>query len=207
MTRKGVALGVVIILAIGAGFIGGYVAGHHGQALRGASSPAPGATPSPAEALAAFRAGSEFESLSFNYPASWRAIAYQSRSSFSTTIVYLSNQSLPAPCPDGSCGPGVPKLQPGGFIAWWSERGTFTFDLLAGDPLTVGGRQAKLSIQNKRCWPGGNVLMSVVVERPEAPDNWYEFDACIGGPGVAEVESQLRALLASTTLAGESPAA
>jgi hypothetical protein len=197
---------VACVLAIGVTLAAVYLTGLHGHVVFQA---APSETPtSPAEALAAFRAGPEFEGLDFSYPASWQAIAYQSRSSFSTTMVYLSNQAMHKPCPDGSCGPGAPKLQPGGFIAWWSERGTpsFTFDTAVGDPLTVGGRRAKLSVRSEVCWIGGDVLMSAVVERPEAPNNWYELDACIRGPGVAEIESQVRALLASTTLAAGSPA-
>jgi hypothetical protein len=49
--------------------------------------------------------------------------------------------------------------------------------------------------------------MTVVVESPGLAFNWYEFDACIRGPGEHDIESQVRALLASTKLPPESPAA
>ena len=39
--------------------------------------------------------------------------------------------------------------------------------------------------------------MTAIVERSDAADNWYEFSACIRGPGIQEVEAQVRALLGS----------
>jgi hypothetical protein len=149
-----------------------------------------------------FAAGDEFQNLRFVYPASWTARRYSEQSSFSTLIVYLSNQTMVAPCQGGACGLPVKRLEPAGVLAWWSEKGRpgWTFDKNAkGQPLVVGGRRSRLSIKPGCHELGGQVYESVVIERPDAADNWYEFDVCIRGPGVSQVETQVRALLDSVT--------
>jgi hypothetical protein len=161
-----------------------------------------------------YHAGPAFLHLTFEYPRSWTARTTDEQSSFATYLVYLSNQSMVAPCRTTSSGPagetfstecGLPvkHLEPGGVLAWWTEWGwpDWSFDKNAnGQPLTVAGRRAKLTVTMKpECHRiDGDAFMKTVVERPQAPDNWYEFDACIRGPGVDHVEAQVRALLAST---------
>ena len=126
--------------------------------------------------------------------------------------MYLSNRDMHPPCNDGECGLPVTELEPGGIVAWWSANGMpgWTFDAAEGDPITVAGRRAKLSIlkgnpgwtPSGACGPiGADWAIRAVVERLDVSDNWYELDACIRGPGAAMFESQVRALLASTTLA------
>jgi hypothetical protein len=163
-----------------------------------------------------YHAGPAFLHLTFAYPGSWTARTTDEQSSFATYLVYLSSQPMVAPCKttwsDGGfgvdCSLPVKRLEPGGVLAWWTEWGwpDWSFDKNArGEPLTVAGRRAKVSVTMKpECRRiGGTVFMKTVVERPQAPDNWYEFDACIRRPGLSAAEAQVRALLASTRF-GES---
>jgi hypothetical protein len=154
--------------------------------------------------------------LSFQYPASWTARRYSETSSFRTYLVYLSNQPMVTPCrttssgPAGAtfsteCGLAVRHLHSGGVLAWWSENGFagWSFDKNAkGEALTVGGYRAKLLVEPGCHGIGGEESMTTVVEYPTEPSyNWYEFDACVRGPGIDQVETQVRALLASTRFA------
>lgn len=154
-------------------------------------------------ALSTYRAGPNFEGISFTYPASWRPAAYTENSSFSSIIVYLSNQAMYPPCQDGTCGLPLARLDLGGILAFWSANGfpAWSFDAAPGELTSVAGRRAKLSTRLSWCRAiGGDVQFTVLVERPEAAHNWYQFDACIRGPGEQTIESQVQALLASTKL-------
>jgi len=172
-----------------------------GSCIGGGTPTPPSPTPPPQPALRTYRAGPEFLHLTFEYPGTWAARQYDDQSSFSTLIVFLSNQPMIPPCNDGGCGLAVKRLNRGGVLAWWSEWGMpgWAFDKNAkGESLTVGGRRATLVIKPGCHQIGGRVFMQAVVERPQVPDNWYELDACIRGPGVDQIEAQVRALLAST---------
>jgi hypothetical protein len=171
-----------------------------------------GATPRPSEpttfiqpALRTYDSGPSFLHLTFEYPASWTARHYDDQSTMSTAIVFLSDQRMTSPCQDGGCGLPLRHLNRGAVLVW-TEWGfpDWSFDKDAkGQPLTVGGRRARLLIEPGCHQVGGEVSMKAVVERPQAPDNWYELDACIRGPGVDQVEAQVRALLASTRFGKE----
>jgi len=125
----------------------------------------------------------------------------------STAIVFLSDQRMTSPCQDGGCSLPLRHLNRGAVLVWWTEWGfpDWSFDKDAkGQPFTVGGRRARLLIGPGCHQIGGEVSMKAVVERPQAPDNWYELDACIRGPGVDQAEAQVRALLASTRFGSSS---
>jgi hypothetical protein len=136
--------------------------------------------------------------LSFRYPGDWTAKHFTWESSFSIVIVYLSDQPMITPCQGGSCGLAVEHLEAGGILAWWSEQGFpgWTFDHDAkGEPLTVGGRRAMLLVKPGCGKIDGEVSMIAVVEIPDVPDNWYQLNACIRGPGIDETEAQVRQML------------
>ncbi len=160
--------------------------------------------PSPSGTTILSRYEATAEGLSFTYPASWQAVAFPEMSSFSSLIVYLSNRPMHGPCNDGSCGLPVIRLDLGGILAWWSawgrpDRG---FDAAVGSPITVAGRRAKMSMQlSGTCGSvGADAQMTVVIDFPGDATHWYQFDACIRGPGDQTLEAQVRALLDSTTL-------
>jgi hypothetical protein len=160
--------------------------------------------------LVPYDSGSPYH-LAFKYPASWAAREYDEVSSFSTLVVYLSNQPMVAPCKTTksakstsvNCGLAVEHLGRGGVLAWWSlDSGPgWSFGKDApGEPINVGGHRARLSMSmTPQCGRiGADAAIQVVVEPPQVPDNWFQLDACIRGPGVSTAEAQVRALLAST---------
>ena len=82
--------------------------------------------------------------------------------------------------------------------------GDWNFDRDArGEPLTVGGRRARLSIEPGCHDIDGDVSMTAVVETPSVPEDWFQFDVCVRQPGVDRVEVQARRLLASVRFAAE----
>jgi hypothetical protein len=142
----------------------------------------------------------------FQYPAAWAAHTYPDDvSSFSTLIVYLSNQQLHPPCVTHHgqhvitkiCGPPVDHLAPASILASWTADGFpgWTFSHAKGKPLRVGGHLAKLLVTHSACGIGADVTMDVVVDEPAVPYNWYELRACIKGPGINRFKQQVRALL------------
>jgi len=152
--------------------------------------------------------------VSFRYPSTWTAHRYVAVSSFSTSIVYLSNDRLHPPCRttrgQGSvstaCGSPLAHLGPSGVLVEWSEHGFPDWSLKTraeGKPITVGGHRAKIQIPSSLspCPDGFDQSMTVVVE--SVPDNWWQIDACIRGPGVAASLSQVRAMLRSAHLPTE----
>jgi hypothetical protein len=124
-------------------------------------------------------------------------------SSFSTLIVYLSNDQLSPPCAvtptSTTCGPPLEQLSAHSLLVSWSADGFpgWTFKRAQGRALRVGGDRAKLRLTKSTCGIGADVLMDVVVERPHIPDNWFEFSACIKGPGINKLERQARKILAT----------
>ena len=122
-------------------------------------------------------------------------------SSFWALVVYLSNQPLHPPCvitiDSKTCGPPLSRLSEGSVLVVWSEDAFpgWTFKWARGTALRVGGHRAKLRLTRSACGVGADVMLDVVVDRPDAPDNWFEFRACITRPGIATRERQIRTLL------------
>ena len=148
--------------------------------------------------------------LKFTYPASWRDVEhYTEMTSFSSVIVFLSNQKLHAPCtttrnPGGSsthCGWPVTTLISGGVLAEWSASGSpsWTIDDAKGKTHTIGGMTAKVQvIRPGSCDAiGGQETINAVVEEA-VPDNYYSFTACIRGPNLARTTTWVMAFLRST---------
>jgi hypothetical protein len=150
--------------------------------------------------------------VSFAYPSAWLARRYEVNSSFSSTIVYLSPQAMHAPCVTHhgtvnttiTCNHPIIRLGRDSVLERWSTDGWpgWTFKRAPGTQLRVGGRRAKLQVAQGGYGIGARELMSVVVERPGIPDNWYEFDAYISGPDTSLNEQQVRQLLRSVRFAG-----
>jgi hypothetical protein len=40
-------------------------------------------------------------------------------------------------------------------------------------------------------------MLDAAIERPEAPDNWYDLKACISGPNMVAVQRQVMTILRS----------
>jgi hypothetical protein len=120
-------------------------------------------------------------------------------------IVFLSNEPMHSPCithhgidnTSITCTQRVKRLYPHSIVASWSHAGNpaWSFRRAAGTPLTVGGRHAKLLVEAGDCGVKASVVMDVVIQIPRVSDNYYDFSACIRGPGTAAIERQARALL------------
>ncbi len=152
--------------------------------------------------------------FSFRYPASWRTRTFGLSSSFSSPLVYLSNEPMHHPCVHHHFGHGetsvrcsrpLDRLGPGGVLVSWTENGspTWKFADAKGRPLMVGGDPAKLGTSLEGC-PGLGAArgLDLVVKRTGAESNWYELRACMAGPDPAPNEEAVRALITSTRLVG-----
>jgi hypothetical protein len=144
--------------------------------------------------------------VSFSHPSTWKANPFRWAGSLHfRPLLYVSTQPLQDPCRTKGnatvCAWPVRRLQPGGVLITWENRGFpgFSLQTQRGSALRVGGRSAKRSAT--RPGPcaaiGGDLTIEVAVARPLA-DNWTEVTACLRGPGLAQNERRVDALLAST---------
>ena len=146
--------------------------------------------------------------VSFRYPAPWATSVWKEQLPHFQPMVYLSTQATHDPCATSvsaagasvTCGFPVGKLDPGGVLVKWENKG-FPGTSLArfpGTPTRIDGRSAKISIARPgMCRSvGADETMTVVIGRP-LPNNWTEVAACLRGPNLAAHEAQVRALVAS----------
>ena len=145
--------------------------------------------------------------LSYSYPSGWSTASWSSPSSFTFMVAAISNQRLRNPCfHHGNvygCGQPLGSLQPGAMLVEWWENGDPRW-LLAdqpGSPISVDGLPAKME-QGASALPACSGLeatgaISVVVARPQAPGNYWEFLACMRGPHLSRQTSLAMAMLNS----------
>jgi hypothetical protein len=160
----------------------------------------------PAPATAGFSA----MGLAFRYPVSWRSGTWSTDlSNFSALIVYLSTSRLRLPCTVRT-GPGriaetceypISVLPPGGVFVRWSANGLPTWHMPKANT-TVAGRKA-VETRTSGGWCvtlRGNQTITVMIPRA-APGNWYQMDACLRGPGLAQQEAEISSMLRSVRIA------
>jgi len=152
------------------------------------------------------------QELDFTHPAAWTPHKYEVVSSFSSAIVYLSNQPLHQPCTRSrvaagtmiSCGLPLDRLVPGGVLVEWSSNGFpgWTLDRAPGARQQLAGRPGRLAVER----PGGckdhgaEETITASIPRRSPAHNWYQLRACLRGPALDEHDRAVRQLLASTTL-------
>jgi hypothetical protein len=151
------------------------------------------------------------EGVSFAYPSAWQARRYEVTSSFLSVIVYLSPQAMHLPCVTHhgtvnttiTCNQPISRLDRDSILARWSTNGWpgWSFIRAPGIELRVGGRRAKLQVTRGSYGIAAKEIMSVVVQKPGIPDNWYEFDAYLSGTDNSLAEHQLRQLLRTVRFA------
>jgi hypothetical protein len=147
----------------------------------------------------------------FTYPSCWSIAQYSDDvSSFSASLVDLSNQATHDPCvpittPEetgSSCGWPVTRLAAGATLMRWSADGFpgWTLDKAPGHPKTVGGFEAREQTNSPGlCLAiGADETISVDVARSVA-DNYYAITACLRGPSTDGQAAQVQQILASTT--------
>jgi hypothetical protein len=170
--------------------------------------------PPPAPATISFTGGG----LSFDYPTNWMKEVYQDPETFSTSIVFLSNQPLRTPCtthnyPDGSgersCGAtiAVPHLKPDGIVlVWQAVDGPGPFRNRLGQQTTVAGRPAKTRAiaADKNCSDiGGSTTLTIAIAGPaNLPDKstYFYMYACLGPVNQQANQAAVHHMLATLTV-------
>jgi len=172
-----------------------------------AAATAPAATATePAAATASFSA----MGLAFRYPANWRSGTWRTdEPNVSALIVYLSTSRLKAPCAvrtspgriAETCEFPVTVLPPGGVLVRWNASALPAWHLPKANT-TVAGREA-VETRASGGWCstlGGTETITVMIPRA-AVGNWYQMDACLRGPGLAQQEAEISAMLRSVRIA------
>jgi hypothetical protein len=143
--------------------------------------------------------------LSFRHPAAWKAYPFRWNGELHyRPMVYLSTQPVQDPCAmQGnaiSCGFPVARLQPGGVLVTWNASNPPAMELGPGSHVTVGGDQARrLDMAGGMCRSiGADRTIDVRIQTRPLPSPLTEFTACLRGPGLAQRQKSVDALLAST---------
>jgi hypothetical protein len=146
--------------------------------------------------------------VSFGYPASWNAFAYNDGGLYVRSLIWISTEPFRQPCTsstDGvittvTCRPPVALLRPNGIAAAWFVGGLRGLNLLPGKPATIAGLPAKIEVVAGGCPQlGGDELIAAWIEtnRERAP---YQFRACLRGPDLSSSEAAVQKVLASARL-------
>lgn len=144
-------------------------------------------------------------SLSFTHPATWQAYPFHWAGELHfQPLVYLSTQPVHDPCSTQggttSCGFPVGQLQPGGVLLTWNASSPPTSELESGSRIRVDGdpgRRVESAPGICRAI-GADKTISVLVQTRPLPSTPTELTACLRGPGLAQEEQSVDALLAST---------
>lgn len=142
--------------------------------------------------------------LSFTHPTAWKAATPHSHELHFNPLVYLSTQPVHEPCTtsgnETTCGFPVSQLEPGGVLVGWLYGGPPAFSLGPGKQIRVGGRPAsRVDTAGGMCRQiGADRTIDVAIELRPLPSSLLQFTACLRGPGLAQSESDVDALLAST---------
>ncbi|HEY3843600.1 MAG TPA: hypothetical protein VGL48_10155 [Acidimicrobiales bacterium] len=154
--------------------------------------------------------------ISFRYPSSWKISRFQEESSFSTAMVFLSNEKLHPPCrtsqvPAGqeiTCGNPLQHLSKRGVLLEWAEVGTPTFSIDQTPGITgkIGGLVGRLEVTHPGTCSdvGADETITAVADRaPPADNNRYVLTACLRGPNLKSSTAMVAALIRSTSFPGD----
>jgi hypothetical protein len=149
-------------------------------------------------------------SLSFSHPAAWKAYPFRWGGELHfRPMVYLSTQPVQDPCSTKgnttSCGFPVGQLQPGGVLVTWNASNPPSMGLGPGSRIKVDGREARrVDTAGGICRSiGADRTVDVLIQTRPLPSTLTEMTACLRGPGVAQEQKSLDALLASTKFASQ----
>lgn len=143
--------------------------------------------------------------LSFTHPAAWKAYPFRWTGELHfRPLVYLSTQPVHDPCSTQgsttSCGFPVGQLEPGGVLVTWNASNPPAIGLGPGARTQVGGREARrVDTAGGMCAGiGADRTIDVLIKTRPLPSTLTELTACLRGPGLAQAEQSVDALLAST---------
>ena len=147
-------------------------------------------------------------SLSFSHPADWKEYPFRWGGELHfQPMVYLSTQAVQDPCSTKgnttSCGFPVGQLQPGGVLVTWNASNPPAMGLGSGSRIKVDGRTAtRVDAPGGICRSiGADRTVDVLIQTRPLPSTLTEMTACLRGPGLAQEQKSLDALLASTKFA------
>ncbi len=148
--------------------------------------------------------------LSFSHPAAWKAYPFRWGGELHfRPMVYLSTQPVQDPCSTKgnttSCGFPVGQLQPGGVLVTWNASNPPALRLGPGSRIQVDGREARrVDTAGGICHSiGADRTVDVLIQTRPLPSTLTEMTACLRGPGLAQEETSVDALLASTKFASQ----
>jgi hypothetical protein len=148
--------------------------------------------------------------LSFSHPAAWKAYPFRWGGELHfRPMVYLSTQAVQDPCSSKgnttSCGFPVKQLKPGGVLVTWNASNPPSMALGSGSGIKVDGQEARrVDTNGGICRSiGADKTVDVLVQTSPLPSTLTEMTACLRGPGVAQEQKSLDALLASTKFASQ----
>jgi hypothetical protein len=143
--------------------------------------------------------------VSFGYPASWNAFAYNDGGLYVRSLIWIGTEPFRQPCTsstDGlitivTCRPPVALLRPNGIAAAWFVGGLRGLNLLPGQPATIAGLPAKIEVVPGGCAQlGGDELIAAWIET-KRERALYQFRACLRGPDLSSSEAAVQKMLAS----------
>ena len=148
--------------------------------------------------------------LSFSHPAAWKAYPFRWAGELHfRPMVYLSTQPLQDPCSakgnTTSCGFPVKQLDPGGVLVTWNASSPPAMALGLGSRIQVDGRDARrVDTAGGMCRSiGADRTIDVLIATRPLPSTPTQVTACLRGPGLAQAEESVEALLASTKFASQ----
>jgi len=148
--------------------------------------------------------------LSFSHPAAWKAYPFRRAGELHfNPMVYLSTQPVQDPCSTKgnttSCGFPVKQLEPGGVLVTWNASTPPAMALGPGSRIRVDGREARrVDTAGGMCRSiGADRTIDVLIATRPLPSTPTQFTACLRGPGLAQEEKSVEALLASTKFASQ----
>jgi len=146
--------------------------------------------------------------LSFDHPAAWKAHPFRWAGELHyRPMVYLSTQPLHDPCSTKgnttSCGFPVERLKRSGVLVIWNASNPPATALGPGSLFQIDGRRARrVESAGGMCRSiGSDRTIDVLIATSPLPSTPTEFTACLRGPGLAQEEERVDALLDSTQFA------
>jgi hypothetical protein len=148
--------------------------------------------------------------LSFTHPAAWKAYPFQWPGELHfRPMVYLSTQPVHDPCSTKgnttTCGFPVRQLELGGVLVTWNASYPPAIGFGPGSHISVDGHPARrVDTAAGMCRSiGADRTIDVLIQTRPFASALTDFTACLRGPGLAQAEQSVDALLASTKLVSQ----
>ncbi len=146
----------------------------------------------------------------FAHPVAWTATHFDEVSTFTDSIVYLSNQAMMSPCTTTyskrgetvSCGWAIHHLNANGVMVEWSAVADpgGPGRTVPGRSIKVGGLPAhEVTDTADTCGIGASESVSITVARKFSTSSFYDMMACLRGPELGQEIAEVQDMISSTT--------